>query len=284
MNKLLVPFDFSVYAENALNYAVALASQINASVTVFHTFQVKDLVPAVGKTGTSTTYSQAIADKEKNVLNNKLTEVLHKFSNKFYLEKPEKIKFETFVRDGNFEELVQRHLQHTNYNLIVMGTKGAFGWEEAISGSNTSQIAKKINANVLVVPIEGVYEGIHHMIYASDFDKQDTDKLNQVITFNDFFEARITCLHVTDDASKVERDHNKMKELENKFQNIGKNIQFAQILDIEVEDAIFDYAEKVDAEILVVNPKERSVIGGFFHESMTNKMTMHTSMPLLVVK
>ncbi len=284
MNKLLVPFDFSIYASNALDYAVSLAAQINASITVFHTFQVESVSPMTAESGVSTTYSQAVADKEKAVLNDRIKAVLGKYSNKFYLEKPEKIEFETFVRNGGFEDSMKRHLEYASYNLVVMGTRGAFGWEEIFGGSNTSQIAKKIDANVLVVPIESLYEGIHHIVYASDFEKQDTDKLSEVATFNEFFDAKITCLHVTNDASKAKKDQNKIKELEAEFQTLGKGVRFIQIMNVQVEDAIFEYAEDNDAEILVVNPRKLGIIGKIFHESMTNKMTMHTSMPLLVMK
>lgn len=285
MNKLLVPFDFSVYASNALNYAVDLASQTNAQVTVFHTFQMAIAAPLGKEEGPSLTYKQAVTNKEKEEISTKIEGLLAStYTDKYYLGTNKQIQFEIIVRSGEFEETMKDHVANKPYNLIVMGTEGAFGWDDVFGGSHTSHIVKGIQANILVVPIEASYRSIKHIVYASNFDQFDEVALTELQGFNSFFDAKITCLHISNQVDQVEKDQQQLQALERKFTHSTAPIDFALVTDDQVEDALFNYARKTKADLLTVIPQEHGILGSLFHDSLTNSMAMHTDLALLVIK
>jgi len=130
MNKLLVPFDFSAYAINALEYAIGLAAQTESQVTVFHTFQMAVAAPAGNEGGPTLTYLQNSIEEEKEKIVQRIEDHLNAYRDKFYLGTNDTIQFEVMVRSGKFEDSLKRHLSHKPYNMVIMGTEGAFGWEE----------------------------------------------------------------------------------------------------------------------------------------------------------
>lgn len=284
MNKLLVPFDFSVYATNALEYAISLAACTEAEVTVFHTFQIAVSAPAGEDLGPTLTYKQAMIKEEKDRITSQIEDMLQAYSDKFYIGKNERVQFDVVVRSGNFEECIQRHVAHKPYNLIVMGTEGAFGWEEVFGGSHTSHIVKDVNAHVLVIPIEAYFNNVHHIIYATNFDNLDEAALKELLNFNDYFEAKMTCLHINSKPEDVMDDQTKLQELKDNFKYSKHPMQFELVMDSDVEEAIFNYARKHRADILAVLPQEHGFIGSFFHDSLSKNMSMHTDLPLLIIK
>lgn len=284
MNKLLVPFDFSVYATNALEYAIGLASQTEAEITVFHSFEMAVSAPAGEDLGPTLTYKQAIIGEEKENITKKIEDLLQAYKDKFYLGTNKQIILDVIVRSGRFEESLKRHLSHKPYNLIIMGTEGAFGWEEVFGGSHTSHIAENTNTNLLVIPIEAYYKGIKQIVYATNFDDLDISALSDLQDFNEFFEARITCLHISDKSKNVVTDQNKLEQLETTFSTSKQHIQFALLLDEDVEESIFNYARKTQADLLTILPQDHGVIGSIFHDSLTKNMSMHTDLPLLIMK
>jgi len=108
--------------------------------------------------------------------------------------------------------------------------------------------------------------------------------LRDIEAFNEFFGARITCLHVSSKSNKVPEDQDQLRELESKFADSKSEIKFAMVMDEDVENAIFSYAYNVDANILAMFAQDHGPMGSFFHDSMTKSMSMHTELPLLVLK
>lgn len=283
MNTLIVPFDFSVHAENALGYAIGLAQQIHASVTVFHVFDVP--VPA-GYEDASLTYNMALASQEKKKRQTRLDRFIENLGEIYYLgSSSEQVVITTEVRQDELEESLLDFLTHRPHNLVVMGTKGVQGWEEMLQEkSNTATIAELANISVLVVPLQAQFNGIRHILYALNFDKRDLGVIQEISDFNQLFNGKITCLHVSQ-AHTEDTDQDKMEALEDQAIAKGlENIRFEVVEEENVEQTLFSYAQENQADILAVMPQKRNLLNSLFHKSMTKQLTHHTNMPLLVIK
>ena len=282
MSKLIVPFDFSVHAENALGYAIGLAQNIGASITIFHVFDVP--VPT-GYEDASLTYNMALANQERKKLQARLDTFIEGLGKIYYTGTTDLVQFNTVIRQSDLEDGLTAHLKHNNHNLVIMGTRGVQGWEELLKeSSNTANMAELAHTSVLVVPLGAKYEGVRHIIYASNFDRKDASILQELSGFNDFFGAKMTCLHVANDASD-EATLEQLEILSNKVDNRGiEGIDFKITEDDNVEQALFSFAQDHSADMLAVMPKERDLFSSLFHRSISKQLTHHTTMPLLVIK
>lgn len=280
MNTLLVPFDFSIYAENALNYAVGLAQNTEASITLFHAFEVP--VPA-GYEDASLTYNMALANEEKKKLKLRLEEVAAAYKDSVYIGTTKPVEFQVEVKRDDFEEAIADFLKLHPHNLVIMGTKGMQGWEELVDESNTAIISEVINTSVLVVPVQASFEGIQHTVYGSNLDKKDSLVLNDLRDFSEFFGGRITCVHVRVKPDVKDKDWQSVEQLEHIFENTD-NVTFQVIASPSAEQGLFSFAKSNNADLLAVKPQDHGLIGSLFHKSVTKQLAHHTDMPLLIVK
>ncbi len=129
INNILVPIDFSETSLNALHTAIEMARRHSAQVKLLnvleegedssqikldHTRQMDDLV-------------NKIATQEDLVCN-------------YIIEK------------GEVAETIAKIATHFNADLIVMGTHGATGYNEASIGSNTARLIDNAGCPMLTVP------------------------------------------------------------------------------------------------------------------------------------
>ena len=121
INKILIPTDFSDVANNALKYALELASKSKASVTLLHIRQIPLSDPSF-PAETFQMYLNEIETFEKEQ-SEKLTETLLK---------PSGIPFEFCSATGFVGDEVVRITHEKNIDLIVMGTTGASGIAELL--------------------------------------------------------------------------------------------------------------------------------------------------------
>lgn len=282
MNKLFVPFDFSVFAENALQYAVSMAQRIEASVTVFHIMQVP--IPA-GYEDASLTYNMAIATKEKQSLQKEITKVLLSYQESYYVGTSNPVTFDVEIRQSKLGLGIKEYMKHHPHQLIIMGTKGMQGWEDMFEESNTATLSNQIDAPILVVPAQATFTGISQMVYASNFDAKDLRLLQEVSEFNELFEGRVICLHVAKDSEEALTARKRMDVLANAAKKHDlENVKFDVVVNKDVEVGLFDYAKAAEVDLLIAKPQEHGVIGSLFHKSLTRQLIHHTDLPLLVIK
>ena len=273
VKKILVPTDFSVSADNALSYAVALAKNLSAKMTLFHSVRVP--VSAAGE-----------LPEEFTPLNlqKEATEHLECLQAQIRaLNVPVEIEAETTV--GLAVDEIISAVRTNNSELVVMGTRGASGIMERIIGSNAAEVIQKANCPVLVVPEEAKYKEIRRIVFATNYLDNDFQSLYLLVEMFKAFNAEIVVLHVREDTPGQEDEvENKLSE---KFQQrVASSIpydkfSFKVINGRRVMECLNEFLENEGIDLLAVSTRRRNFISKLFERGLTQKLACHTRIPLL---
>ena len=202
--KLLIPIDFSVASENALNYGLSLASKIGAKIVLLHTYNFKPMVDISGQyISFSDLKAQTLAQGEQK---------LHELKTKITASHPE-ISLEYLLMQDNLAEAVEAVCKEQNIDLVVMGTKGASGFEEYLVGTNTAVVIESIKSPVLVIPSKAKFHDIKKILFTTDFQFDDVESLEALVEIAKIFKAKIEVVHFSKDIKLDEELLDWLKEI-----------------------------------------------------------------------
>ena len=126
MKTIIIPTDFSPVATNAMHYGLEMARSVNASLLLFHAYQVPVSYSDVPIILVSVDELKKSAEERLETLKK---EVEHISSGA--------VKIYTEAVMGNFSDELENICQKINPFAVVMGSKGSAGIERVLFGSNT---------------------------------------------------------------------------------------------------------------------------------------------------
>lgn len=139
--KILVPTDFSEYADNALAYAVNLAATLDATIHLVHAITIS--VGSFPELGVAQA-TWAIETSTKNA---------QEFLDKRSAQYRDRVPFAPSVIEvGDAREVIDRIAATTGIDLIVMGTHGRRGLRRMLLGSVAESVVRSAPCPVLTVP------------------------------------------------------------------------------------------------------------------------------------
>ena len=141
---ILVPTDFSVAAETALDHALALAAKLGAKVYVLHTYEL----PIVGFPDGALVASAEIASRIVNGAQEALNACIAK-------RKESGVVIEPLLSQGDAREVILATARDVSADLVVMGTHGRRGIARALIGSIAEAIVRVSPVPVLTVHAAG---------------------------------------------------------------------------------------------------------------------------------
>jgi nucleotide-binding universal stress UspA family protein len=152
IKSILLPTDFSEFANYALSYAASLARQFSASIICVHV--IEPVAPTVGYTGL--TEPLPIAD-----LSEQLEESAERELPKIgACEECSGLEVEEVIAHGDAAAEIVRVAKERNVDLIVISSHGRTGLGRILFGSTAESVVRHAPCPVLVVkPPAGKDEG-----------------------------------------------------------------------------------------------------------------------------
>ncbi len=137
---ILVPTDFSPQAEQALDYAIEIASKLDATVHVLNVIGIPALgVPELGVALTSNVIDQIVHDNQAAL-------------DKLLAARAGKAKLgEALLRTGDARDEILHVAEEIKADLIVMSTHGRRGVARALLGSVAEMVVRTSPVPVLTV-------------------------------------------------------------------------------------------------------------------------------------
>jgi nucleotide-binding universal stress UspA family protein len=268
--KILIPTDFSVQAEFAYLMVKKLEEKTPVDVHFLHVMNVPDTVTmdAGGNIQTCGEIDVNYVVKQKEIAERKLANLRILYGNginsHFVLGK---------VTDGilNFAEA-------NHFDLIVMGTKGAWGLKEKLSGSETQIIARKSKTPVLSLMCDRSDLNIQNILLVHNFNhpaKEDLQLMHKLIAaFNTKFHLlQITYGNVDTEKQSVEANMKIFAELNNII-----NYECHLINEKDVEKGVMHFNKMSNMDIICIGTHGK---GGLFHQSATEKLINHLFKPII---
>ncbi|BDS11706.1 universal stress protein [Aureispira anguillae] len=272
MEKILVPFDFSVSSSWGFYYAYELAASIGAQVLVVNMYS-----PA-----TEATYSleklQANAPKRKQ-------EILAHL--KAATQRPISSANDTSVTvtydiDYGLKDDIANYAKRQKVDLIVMGTHGGDKTTSKLWGSNTSLVIKEAHCPVLAIPVGSTFKAAQNIAYATNFDSKDIDSIAQLAVVAAATNSTVHCIHVNlfSETPQLAEGAKFEEQLKANFGDLPVvfNVWSAHT----VEDGLEIFCRVNNIDILAMLTHDRSAWDKLFGEkSVTRAMALRTKLPLL---
>ncbi|MFN8397755.1 MAG: universal stress protein [Bacteroidia bacterium] len=274
LSHILVPVDFSECSDNAIRFAVAIAIRTGAEIRLFHGLQV----PL--QTAELSVFPLAEMEKEAAT---RLAHMAAEIEDWLDKEKFRPLRVKHRVTVGFPAEEVVRVAKEEKTDLIVMGTHGTGAIEGMILGSNASHVLQNSGCPVLVVPENAEFEGFRRIAYASDMKELNEKAISVLTHFASHFQSEIHVLHVLTGTDKLTPEqanaYRARFDAAAAYPRVSYHIVDAE--DRSVPQAIEEYMDTNEVEVVATVTHHRSFFDKIFHPSLTKRLAVHARKPLL---
>ncbi|MCF8464302.1 MAG: universal stress protein [Flavobacteriales bacterium] len=269
MKNILLPTDFSPNAKRAIRYAIFVFGE-RAKYTLLNTYEV----PHAGAP-MLISISDILAKESHKSLNNEL-EILES-------EFPElEGKITVISETGDPESVVKRLIDIANFDLVVMGTKGATGLKEALIGSVASNVMQNVEIPVLAVPESATLSVPQKILFAVDDITLNQGLFpSELAALTRKFDAELLVLNVVSkgELESVGNAKGNNRQPTSVFDGVKHSFHFAE--GDNVNKAITEFAESKNIDLLAMVTRKNDFFSKLFGSSATKKMMQHVNMPII---
>lgn len=268
MKKILVPTDFSENAKIAAEYAIAMANEFSAKITLYHAFQVQTA------TGSFASTQRFLAQDAEENMKKMVQSLTHDVS--------EQANMEVVIVQGDPIPCIVDRANKMNYDLVVMGTKGATGLKEVFLGSVTSTILQKVNIPIIAIPAAFHFEQIKTIVLAVDSQGiQQEATIRPLIDLAKALHASIKIYHLIEEGEESDLDIAPaidilLKEVSHSFH--------AEVKSLSINEAINNFVAAQQADLLCMIRRKKTFWDRLFFGSTTIKEVFDSPVPLLVLQ
>lgn len=271
MKTILLPTDFSENAANAVNYAINMYGSEECKFILLNTYKTPHAGASMLVSIEDLMHKETVAELEQEV-------------DRIRKAYPDNnLNLEIKAEFGDILMGLERVIREESVDLIIMGTKGASGVKEAVLGSNTAAVIKKITKPVLTVPAEYNFIKPVNIIFAADYNELDTDdEINSLISIAKKFNSKIGILKVHTDTS-TPNDEEVANALN--FNELFEGVEhsFIDTVEADIVDGIESYVNNNDADMLVLVSRKHSFLDRILNKSVSKKLVMHAKLPVLIL-
>ncbi len=225
-NRILVPYDFTDVADNAVKHALKFCDKLNADLYLLHIVKKNEQIPEFEE---------------------KLKEAGKKIKQELGIDP------HTIVRDGTIFKTINHVVEEIDSALVIMGTHGIKGLQK-LTGSWALKVIVGSKIPYLVIQEPPGNEDVIKIVYPVDYRTENKEKLKWVQFLAKIFNVK-TYLFTTsgkdgtvDSRTKANLVFNK-KFLEDK--GIDYDIKMANGKSSFSQETI-NFAEEIDANMIMV--------------------------------
>jgi nucleotide-binding universal stress UspA family protein len=273
MKKFLVPTDFSETSKNAARYAAQMAAEIPGGKVFL--INVSDKFTA-GSDGSPLNETK----KDRRTI---LLQALGHMGDE--LRSLANVEIEYVIEEGSsLVETLERYVRHQGVHMIVMGITGASRLEQLFIGSNTLDMVDAGVCPVMIIPPDASYKPIKNVLFASDFKEVETTvPVVPVKSVLDLFRASLHIVNVNSEHYVDITDEYKAQRV--KLEKILGDYQpeFYFIRQYDFLDAVSQFTQDKNIDVIVTVPKEHSFLSGLFKTSHTRKLAYHSHVPIIAI-
>lgn len=271
-NKILVPIDFSEQSLIALSQSYNLAKKIEAEVILLYVIDevnpmVKMFIKGLDE------IRGAVDSNLKNLAEEKMKET--------------GLKISTLVEEGKIYQVINDVAERMKATFIVMGTKGVDS--SKFIGSNALKVVKTAPCPVISIKGKEHKKGCDIIVLPLDLTKETNDKVKKAIDIAKIFKADIYAFSVLltgreDVVSKL-KDQLVMVQSYIEKSGVKCNAELVKILkkDDKLSNAVLAYAQKVEADLIMIMTQQEKDIKEFFIGSHAREIINNSDIPVLSV-
>lgn len=278
MKKILIPTDFSEFADKALQTAVSIAQKTKAEIILLNANEMAVAAMPIAE------YYYYDKEKEQSYLrmvNESLNKTLQKIASEMDLGD---VQVSTLVESGLLVDVVEEVCNRENIDLVVMGTQGATGMKEMLIGSNTEKVVRNAPCPVLAIPNKVAYE-FKTIVFPTTLRPDQEKAFQKLAQMRNVFNGKIHLLYLNNPANLP--DETAIEERKNQLlsqaglQNADVFVSQQNVFD--EENAILEFARQVQADLIVMATHQRKGLAHLFLGSITEDTINHSEIPVLAI-
>lgn len=278
MKNILVPFDFSKTAMNALNLAVSIAEKQNTAINLLYIvldpFTVKS--SSIEKTDYRNSNIRKFLDAIKKETLTNLKHVIKQIDNKKVLIKP------FVIVNASVYKGIFKFIESNKTGLVVMGTHGVSDLKTKFLGTNTERIFRMTNKPVLIVRGEVKQPEFTKIVFATDLEHKARKVINQAWILLKPYKAKIDVLRINTPKDSIRSTYaiGQMRSISKKY-----NAEFEFIIaDADTpEDGINEYCIKSKADLLVIGVHRKKGFRRLFTDRISESISRTSKIPVLTI-
>lgn len=268
--KILIPTDFSVQAEFAYLMVKKLEEKTPIEIHFLHVMNVPDTVTmdATGSIQTCGEIDIKYVISQKEIAERNLANLKILYGN----------QINTHLVLGKITDAILNFSETNQFDLIVMGTKGAWGLKEKLSGTETQMIARKSKVPLLSLMCDRSDLQIQNILLVHNFNNPVKEEFSLMHKLIKAFDTKFHLLQIT--SVKTEPDKEGIETNMKNFAVVNNitNYECHVINDRDVENGVIHFNQMVNMDIVCIGTHGK---GGFFHHSATEKLINHLFKPII---
>jgi nucleotide-binding universal stress UspA family protein len=296
ISHILWATDFSDPAERALEWALLLARNFEATITAVHV--VPDWVKYYEERGfdewTEGELSQTLNTIQRAHVSTR-TEQINKRVEQIRSSGFKKVEGALLLGSPPAQILEYAELIHAD--LIVLGSHGMRSLKEHLLGSTVSRVIQGAQVPVMAVPsraLTGSDVKCEHILVPTDFSAATRAAIDYAIRLAKPFKAQVHLLHVIELLESVgEREalqelekmiSNGLKQWVNEFMGNGYKIPMHVIRCHHAADGISLFVEREGIDMIVMSTHGRTGLVRFLWGSVAERVIGQVSCPVIAAK
>ncbi|MBC7696242.1 MAG: universal stress protein [Burkholderiales bacterium] len=268
--KVLIPTDFSVQAEYAYLMVKKLEEKTPIEIHFIHVLDVPDTV-TINKNGKIETCGEIdikYVISQKEIADRKLNDLKNMYGQ----------HIQTHLVLGKITDNIINYSETNKFDLIVMGTKGAWGVKEKLSGTATQMIARKSETPLLSLMCDRSDLIIKNILLVHDFKNPSNDNLILLKKIIKAFGAKVHQLQIVSKQTNLEKENVLMLMDKYAADNGIADYENHLLNDMDVENGVIHFNQMQDMDIVCIGTYLK---GGLFHTSATEKLINHLFKPII---
>ncbi|RPD47285.1 universal stress protein [Paracnuella aquatica] len=277
MKRILVPTDFSPCAGKALEYAACLAQKMGAEIILLHACDL------LGEEHQSR--KALIADYNKSIQSNASAQLK---ALKAQTTASTQVPVATRLYDGPVVASVLDATAQNKVDLIVMGTLGSSALHNKIFGSLTAELLSASPVPVIAVPHAYEWMEPKRVLLALNNPQEKTAVLQPAFDLATSFHSDVHAVVFSDfdeEGAAVLEKGRGMSRIVAQLQEAHPQtpVTTVHIGGNAFEDAIQEYINAHNINLLVMITHKRNKMQQLFRQSLTRKMSYHAAVPLMAI-
>jgi nucleotide-binding universal stress UspA family protein len=273
--KILIPTDFSMQAEFAWLITRKLQERLNAEIHFIHILQTGSEINIDEK-------GEIIHDGEVDLSHlNMLKDIAkQKFE---LLRKHAESDLQCHLVIGNFNEKLVDFAHKNQFDLVIMGTKGAFGIKERISGTKTAHVVRNSKIPVLSLMCDRSDLKIRNLMFVHDFLREENPVVPTLSIIAELWNATV---HLTYINTREKADKNAIQNKMREFAKINQLVNYEYIIhqDEGFERGVIHLNQMKEYDLLFVGTHGRNGFAQIMHHSKAEKLVNQLFKPIVTFR
>jgi len=277
MKNILIPTDFSENSWNATKYALQFYKDVKCNFYILHVTLIPTYVggetPMYPSSNVLETTILKQAKIELKKLTTKINELYPNSNHNFFSVS----NYDFFI------DSVKTQIEEKKIDLIIMGTKGATGFNEVVIGTNTGDLITKVKCPVLIIPEEASFKPPKEIAFPTDYHIfYQPIILNNISEFTEMHHSSVRILHI---AKKDETLTTFQKENKHYLQDYfsEEKHSFHRITNKNIEDGVQCFVESRNIDIIIMIAKNLNLFQRILFKPTIEEISYHTEVPFLVL-